>query len=73
MKLKVNAVFDDVKENVRRDIGEIFEATATRFKELEKSSLALLKNWRVTKKNRRSLWLTLKLGPLITSVHLNKE
>lgn len=36
MKLKVNAVFNDVKENVRRDVGEIFEATATRFKELEK-------------------------------------
>ena len=36
MKLKVNEVFDDVKENVRRDVGEIFEATATRFKELEK-------------------------------------
>lgn len=36
MKLKVNEVFDDVKENVRRDAGEIFEATATRFKELEK-------------------------------------
>ena len=23
MKLKVNEVFDDVKENVRRDVGEI--------------------------------------------------
>lgn len=36
MKLKAKAVFDDLKENVRREAGEVFEATATRFKELEK-------------------------------------
>lgn len=36
MKLKAIEVFDDLKENVRREVGEVFEATATRFKELEK-------------------------------------
>lgn len=36
MKLKVNAVFDDLKEDARREIGEVFEATVARFKELEK-------------------------------------
>lgn len=36
MKLKVKAVFDDLKENVRREVDEVFEASVARFKELEK-------------------------------------
>ena len=35
MKLKVNAVFDDLKEDARREIGEVFEATVAVFKEHE--------------------------------------
>ena len=36
MKLKVKAVFDDLKENVRREVDEVFEASVARFKGLEK-------------------------------------